>query len=104
MIFLAFFFRLNKVLVIIVVNISLLSMIPVIIFASYKMGALWMHEPGGNIDFSKQFSLETIRYNLQQYIYGSISLAILAGVLCSLTSFALLKMFRKKLPTAVQNQ
>jgi glycosyltransferase involved in cell wall biosynthesis len=95
-IFLAILFRLNKALVIIAANISIPPMIPLVIFGSYKMGAYWMPSHATDLKLTKSLSLESIRYNLQQYIYGSISLAILAGLVFGLASFALLKLTKRK--------
>ena len=95
-IFLAVLFRLNKALVIIAANISLPPMIPVIIFASYKMGACWMGQNALQMGFSKSISLDSIKQNLQQYIYGSITLAILAGFFFGLLTFVILKSFNRK--------
>ncbi len=95
-IFLAILFKLNKALVIIAANISIPPMIPVIIFASYKAGAFWMGNNAMQIDFSRSISLDSVKKNLQQYIYGSITLAILAGVFFGLLTFILLKLFTKK--------
>jgi len=95
-IFLGLLFRLNKALVIIGANISIPPMIPVIIFASYKIGALWMGANAGKLDFNSNLTRESIRDNLEQYLYGSISLAIAAGVLIGLLTFFLLKLFKRK--------
>jgi len=95
-IFLAILFRLNKPLVIIAANISIPPMIPVIIFLSYKMGAFWMGANAMQLDFSKSISLSSVKKNLQQYIYGSISLAIIAGLVFGLLTFIVLKLFNRR--------
>jgi len=95
-IFIAILLKLNKALVIIAANISIPPMIPVIIFASYKAGAFWMGHNAMQIDFSKSISLDSIKKNLQQYIYGSITLAILAGVFFGVLTFILLKLFNRR--------
>ena len=95
-IFLAILLKLNKPLVIIAANISIPPMIPVIVFLSYKMGAFWMGAHAMQLDFSKSISLSSIKQNLQQYIYGSISLAIIAGLAFGLLTFGLLKLFNRK--------
>lgn len=95
-IFVAVLFRLNKVLVIIAANISIPPMIPIIIFLSYKTGVLWMGDHAGSLAFSRSVTLSSIQQNLQQYIYGSITLAILAGVAAGLFTFVLLKIFKRK--------
>lgn len=97
-IFLAILFRLNKPLVIIAANISIPPMIPVIIFLSYKMGALWMGDHAMQINFTNAITLNSIKHNLVQYIYGSITLAIVAAVVSGLLTFVFLKWFGKKQP------
>jgi glycosyltransferase involved in cell wall biosynthesis len=101
-IFLAILFKLNKPLVIIAANISIPPMIPLIIFFSYKAGAFWMGNNAMQLDFSKAISLNSIKKNLQQYIYGSISLAIIAGLLFGLLTLLLLKLFHRKAPLTGQ--
>ncbi|CAN5380732.1 DUF2062 domain-containing protein [soil metagenome] len=95
-IFLAILFRLNKILVIIAANISIPPMIPLIIFCSYKMGAYWMGDNSGEIRFNSSITLASIQKNLQQYIYGSITLAVLAAAVAGLLTLILLKIFKRK--------
>jgi glycosyltransferase involved in cell wall biosynthesis len=95
-IFLAILFKLNKPLVIIAANISIPPMIPLIIFGSYKMGTYWMGANAMQIDFSSNITLESIKLNLVQYIYGSITLAIVAGIAFGLLTYIFLKFIEKK--------
>ncbi len=95
-IFLAILFRLNKILVIIAANISIPPMIPLVIFGSYKMGAYWMGTNAGEIRFDSSITLASIQQNLQQYIYGSITLAILAAAVAGLLTLIILKIFKRK--------
>lgn len=95
-IFLAILFKLNKPLVIIAANISIPPMIPVIIFISHRVGAFWMGANAQTLLFNKSISLHTIKANLQQYIFGSITLAVGAGLVIGLVTFVLLKLFSKK--------
>jgi glycosyltransferase involved in cell wall biosynthesis len=78
---LAAIFRLNKALTIIASNISIPPMIPLIIFLSYLLGRLWMGSHAVFISFSKKITVETMWLNLEQYIWGSITLAVVAGLL-----------------------
>ena len=71
-------------------------MIPVIIYSSYKTGAFWMGANAMQMDFSKSITLESIKKNLVQYIYGSITLAISAGIAFGLLTFIFLKLIGKK--------
>lgn len=97
-IFLAILFKLNKPLVIIAANISIPPMIPLIIFLSYKMGALWMGANAMQIDFNNAITLDSVKKNLIQYIYGSITLAIVAGIAFGLLTYIFLKLIGKKKP------
>lgn len=95
-IFLAVLLRLNKALVIIAANISIPPMIPLIIFLSYKTGAFWMGAQAQQIVFNRSVSIDSIKTNLAQYIYGSITLAVVAGLAFGLITFLLLKLFTGK--------
>jgi glycosyltransferase involved in cell wall biosynthesis len=95
-IFLAILFRLNKALVIIAANISLPPMIPVIVFFSYKAGAYWMGADAMYLQFSHNITLDAIRKNFEQYLYGSITLAVAAAAISGLLTFLLLKLFKRK--------
>lgn len=95
-IFFAIILKLNKPLVILAANLSLPPMIPLIIFASYKAGAMWMGDHPGTLEFSSQLTSDSVRTNLAQYLYGSITLAILAAIVFGFATFGLLKLFRRK--------
>jgi glycosyltransferase involved in cell wall biosynthesis len=97
-IFLAVLLRLNKGLVILFANISIPPMIPIIIYASYRFGAFWTTDPVKPVSFVKSMSLSAIRYNFKQYLIGSISLAVAAGLAAGLISFILLRLFSRKKP------
>jgi glycosyltransferase involved in cell wall biosynthesis len=95
-IFLSVLLRLNKGLVIVFANISIPPMIPLIIYASYRFGAFWMPGNSNMISLTKTLSLSAIRYNFKQYLVGSISLAIAAGLVTGLITYLLLNIFSKK--------
>jgi len=101
-IFLSVIFRLNKAIVILSAHISIPPMIPLIIFLSYKAGGFWMGARNVNMPFTRHISLKSIGLHLQQYLYGSISLAIFAGLLAALLTFILLKLFKKKAVPALR--
>ncbi len=44
----------------------------------------------GDLLFTKDITFSSIKDNFQQYLYGSITLAILAGTLCGLLTWILL--------------
>ena len=48
------------------------------------------------IDFSSDITLQSITKNLQQYILGSITLAIIAALVFGLITFIFLKLIGKK--------
>lgn len=102
-IFLAILFRLNKPIVIIAANISIPPMIPIIIFLSYMMGSFWLGDKAIDFSLSNNLTLDAIKQNLQQYVYGSITLAVVAGITLGLLTLALLKIFKRKHTTAVQD-
>ena len=95
---LSFLLRLNKALVIIAANISIPPMIPLILFLSYQMGALWMGDQAGEITFSTEITLENVKSNLFQYVLGAVSLAITAGIIFGGLTYAALKVFKRSKP------
>jgi glycosyltransferase involved in cell wall biosynthesis len=95
-IFLAVVFRLNKGLVILFANISIPPMIPLILYASYRMGAYWMPGTAQAVYLTKSLSLSAIRFNFKQYLIGSISLAICAGLVAGGVTYVLLNIFSRK--------
>ena len=95
-IFLSILLRLNKPLVIIAANISIPPLIPLIIFLSYKMGNMWVQNGAVDMQLSNNISLATITQNLQQYVYGSITLAIIAAIVFGFITFIMLKIFKRK--------
>jgi glycosyltransferase involved in cell wall biosynthesis len=86
--------KLNKALVLIACNISMPPLIPFIIFASFVTGKLWMKNGSMSISFSRDLSMETVRMNLEQYLYGSITLSVLAGLVSGIIVYVLLAIFR----------
>jgi uncharacterized protein (DUF2062 family) len=92
---LAFILRLNKALVILSANISIPPMIPLILFASHRVGGLWRGEQAQTLVFNRDLTLEAFGQNLTQYLIGAITLAILAGGLTGLITFVLLKLFKR---------
>ncbi len=95
-IFLAILFRLNKALVIIFANISIPPMIPIIIFLSFKVGAFWLGDEAISFIFDRNISIESIKMNITQYLYGSISLALIAAVIFGILSYLLLILYKKE--------
>lgn len=92
---LSFVLRLNKALVIIAANISIPPMIPLIIFLSHLTGRIWMGDRAHYLSFSRDISLSMIQDSLLQYVLGAVTLAMVAGAIFGLTTFALLKIFKR---------
>lgn len=99
-IFLSIIFKLNKALVVFTAHISFPPMIPVIIFLSYKAGEYWMGDRVTNMAFSSKISFKTVGEHMEQYIYGSLTLAVVASLTVGLITYALLKLL-KKAPAAI---
>jgi uncharacterized protein (DUF2062 family) len=89
-IFLSAIFKLNKTLVGIGALISIPPMMPLIIFLSYKIGGYWM---GNNV---AEHSTKAHSYiqGLLQYIFGSITLAVIGGITFGLLTFLILKLIK----------
>lgn len=88
--------KLNRVLFITAANISIPPLIPLIIFGSYMAGAPLMGENAVDLEFSKDITLTAIWESLQQYLIGSVILALSAGIFGTLGTYALLRPFRGK--------
>ncbi|HEY8398790.1 MAG TPA: DUF2062 domain-containing protein [Flavihumibacter sp.] len=95
-IFLSVLLKLNKALVITAANISIPPMIPFILYGSYLAGRPWMGEHASNVPLPSELSLSSITVNLQQYIAGSITLAVVAGTFFGLVSYFFMKLVNKK--------
>ncbi|MEE4255943.1 MAG: DUF2062 domain-containing protein [Bacteroidales bacterium] len=87
-------FRLNKIIVLAVSNISIPPMIPIILYLSYISGGMVMGR-GAGIDFSSDITLEFVTENLLQYILGSLVLGVVLACLLGLITYILLFIFRK---------
>jgi len=87
--------KLNKALVLIAANISIPPMIPLIIFGSFQMGRVWVGTDATFVIFNKNLTTETMKQNVLQYLYGSVTLAVVAGLSALLVSYVLLTIFRK---------
>ena len=98
---LAAIFRLNKALTLIASNISIPPMIPIIVFLSFLFGRPWMGKHAVYLMFSKSITAERMWLNLEQYIYGSITLAVTAGLTAYFITYLIL-MTTKKPPGNVK--
>jgi glycosyltransferase involved in cell wall biosynthesis len=98
---LAALFRLNKALTLIASNISIPPMIPIIVFLSFLLGRIWMGSDAVNLMFSSRITVQAIKLNVEQYIYGSFTLAIIAGLLAYGITYTILH-FSSKLKTKAE--
>ncbi len=93
---LAIAFRLNKALVILSANISIPPMIPIIILLSYKMGAVWVGDNATSLNLANGIDLESNHVNFLQYLYGSVTLALIAAFIAGAISYFLVSFIRRK--------
>jgi uncharacterized protein (DUF2062 family) len=98
---LSLFFRLNKTLVILFANISIPPMIPVVIYVSHYTGRIWLGKNAQAISFSDEITISFIHNHFVQYMLGAVTLSIVAGVAFGVVSYGVIKLFRKKKPSAV---
>ena len=89
-------FKLNRALVLLSAHISTPPLTPFILFASFLTGRIWMGQTSRDLIFSNGITFETVKDNMLQYVYGSITLAILGGLLVWMVSWAMLALFRKE--------
>lgn len=94
-IFAAIGLKLNKALVLIFVHISFPPMFPVIIYLSYQTGLLWVRVKTKTPDHFNAFSWNFITHHFEQYLYGSITLSILAGITTGILTFLFLKLIKQ---------
>ncbi|MBL6446519.1 DUF2062 domain-containing protein [Fulvivirga sp. 29W222] len=73
--------KLNKALFVVAAHISIPPMIPVIIYSSYRLGALFVDDPRNDMLFHSGITFDTIQANLVQYVVGAIALALAMGIL-----------------------
>lgn len=92
----AFALRLNKVLVIVLINIiTPYPLVPVIMYLSFKIGGIFMKHPA-QIDAGQSFSWQLLQNNLVQYLSGGLILAIVMALLLGALSYPLFIFLQKK--------
>lgn len=90
----AYVLKLNKILVAIFSNLSLVPLIPFIIVASMWIGGRILGLPTF-IDVENA-NFEAVGENFAQYVLGGIVLAIIIGVSSTLLTYVILRIFRKQ--------
>ena len=93
---LAYLFRLNRVLFVAAANISIPPMIPVILYASYRMGAPFAGADAYLPASLNDLSLAGIHDHIVQYIVGAVALAVCMGAIGVAVAFPLLRIFRQR--------
>ena len=92
--FLAYIFKLNKIIVLAASNISLPPMIPFIIYLSYLIGGLFV-STGIDIKSLDDMTFNSINLNFFQYFIGAIVLSVIMGFIAFISSLLILKVFSK---------
>jgi glycosyltransferase involved in cell wall biosynthesis len=88
-------FRLNKIIVLAVSNISIPPMIPFILYLSYISGGIVLGK-GAGIDFGEGFTLEFVTQNLVQYIIGALVFGLVLAVGLGIITYFALLIFRRQ--------
>jgi uncharacterized protein (DUF2062 family) len=92
----AFALRLNKVLVIVLINvITPYPLVPFIMYLSFKIGGVFMDNPA-QIDTGQNFSWQLLQNNLLQYLSGGLILAVAMALLLGSISYPLFIFLQKK--------
>lgn len=94
-IFLAVFFRLNKVIAFAFSNVSLPPFIPFIVFGSLKLGS-WILGEQFVLTFSEIDPSVELMKHLKSYIVGSLALSVIMSIVAGLTGYAILMLFDRK--------
>jgi glycosyltransferase involved in cell wall biosynthesis len=92
---LAIVLKLNKVITLVVSNISVPPMIPIILYLSYKFGGLVYYNPI-EIVYDKGLNIGIIGDNLIQYLLGSLLFGVALSLFSGITTYFLLKVLRKR--------
>lgn len=92
---LAIVFKLNKVITLVVSNISVPPMIPVILYLSYKFGGL-VYNNAINVAYSNRLDVSTIGDNLIQYLIGSLLFGVSLSLFAGIFTYFLLKILRRR--------
>jgi len=100
--FLAYILKLNKVISFAFSNVSFPPFIPFIIFASLKIGSVFI-ESDAVLFSSSNKSLDAIKENLFQYVIGSFIFATIMAVFFGFSGYILLSVFSSKSKKQITN-
>lgn len=98
-IIIAQFLRLNKVIAVVVSNISIPPMIPFWIWSSFKLGELVVKGAPVRLVLSRNINLKMIWENITQYAIGAVMLGFLLAFLFGLATYMLLWLLKNKQKT-----
>lgn len=91
--FLAYVFKLNKIITLVASNISIPPLIPFILYGSYATGCMILNRPVV-LNYS-DISLQNIKTVLEQYLIGSFVFGLLSSVVLGCVVYCLLLVFKK---------
>ena len=91
-VFLSVVFKLNKALVVLFSQVSLPPLMPLVVFLSYRAGRFWINDKPA-VAHAKVHA-HNMSLHFQQYICGSIALAVVLSVITGLVTFAALKIVK----------
>ena len=95
-------FRLNKVIVLAVSNISIPPMIPFILYLSFISGGFVLGK-GAALPFTRDIDLQFVTQNLFQYVIGALVFGLALAIVFGMVTYLLLHFFRKP-PVAAQGK
>lgn len=90
--------RLNKVITGIATNISIPPLVPLIIFASYKLGE-WLVPNAVAMEYGSSISAKVIQENLMQYVIGNIIFGLILGSVLGIATYFTLNRYYSTTPT-----
>jgi uncharacterized protein (DUF2062 family) len=88
--------RLNKALVIIAANISIPPCIPFILYGSMVCGSFWMGDHAVSLPAAEDVTMDFIQKSFTQYIFGSITLAVVGGIVSGLVAYVFMWLAGRK--------
>lgn len=88
-------FKLNKIIVLAVSNISIPPMIPLILYLSYISGGIVLGR-GAGVDFRSSITLEFVTQNIFQYVLGALIFGLILAMVLGLITYIALLIFRKQ--------
>jgi membrane protein YqaA with SNARE-associated domain len=60
------------------------------------MGAMWMGDKASFLPFSTNLTIEQVKQNISQYLWGSVTLAVIAAIAGGCITWMLIKFSKRK--------